>query len=49
MGLALILIGIVVWLMLNPTIGILLVVIGLVLFFVPAVPYGYSSYRRGPP
>lgn len=50
MGLALILIGVLVWLFLNPLIGIVLVVIGIILVFVPAVPYGYSSWhRRGPP
>lgn len=51
MGLALILIGIVIWLLLSPLLGIILVVIGIILLFVPGVPYGYSSWRgrRGPP
>jgi len=51
MGIALIVIGVVVWLLLSPVIGIILVVLGALLFFVPAAPYGYSSWhgRRGPP
>jgi len=50
MGLALILIGIVVWLLLAPTIGLILVVIGIILLFVPGSPYGYGWYRgRRPP
>jgi len=51
MALALILIGLIVWLLLWPTLGIILIVIGIILLFVPAVPYGYSSWRgrRGPP
>jgi len=51
MGLALILIGIVIWLLLSPLLGLILVVIGIILLFIPAVPYGYSSWRgrRGPP
>lgn len=51
MGLALILIGLIVALFFSFTIGIILMVIGAILFFVPAAPYGYSSWRgrRGPP
>jgi hypothetical protein len=51
MALALIILGILIWLLLSPIIGIILIVIGIVLLFVPAVPYGYSSWRgrRGPP
>jgi hypothetical protein len=51
MGLALILIGIIVMLLLHFTVGLILVVIGIILLFVPAAPYGYSSWRgrRGPP
>ncbi len=43
-GIVLLLIGYVFW-------GLVLILIGAVLFFVPAVPYGYSSWRgrRGPP
>jgi hypothetical protein len=49
MGLALILIGLVVMLLLHFTVGLALVVIGIVLIFIPGVPYGYGSWRRGPP
>lgn len=51
MALALIVAGILIWLLLSPIIGIILVVVGVVLLFVPAVPYGYSSWRgrRAPP
>lgn len=45
MGLALIIIGLVVALLLNWTIGIILMVLGLILLFVPAAPYGYTWYR----
>lgn len=45
MALALILIGVIVWLLLNATLGILLIVIGIILLFVPGIPYGY---HRGP-
>jgi hypothetical protein len=50
MGLLLIVLGIVIWLLLSPTIGLILVLVGIVLLFVPGVPYGYSSWhgRRGP-
>jgi hypothetical protein len=50
MGLALIIIGLLVWFLLGAVvIGIVLVVIGIVLIFVPGAPYGYSHYRRPPP
>jgi hypothetical protein len=50
MALALILIGLLIWLVLSPFIGIVLVIVGIILLFVPAVPYGYSSWRgRRPP
>lgn len=51
MGLALVLIGIVVAIFLSMFWGVILVILGLILMFVPGVPYGYSSYRgrRGPP
>lgn len=50
MGLALILIGIVIWLLVSPIVGIVLVVCGIILLFVPHT-YGYSDWRgrRGPP
>lgn len=48
MGLLLIVLGIVIWLLLSPLLGLILVVIGLILLFVPGVPYGYSSWRRHP-
>ena len=47
MGLLLVILGIVLWLLGYALIGIILLVIGLVLLFVPGVPYGYSSWRRG--
>jgi hypothetical protein len=46
MALALIIIGLIVWLLLNATLGIILLVIGLVLLFVPAAPYGPTTWRR---
>ena len=51
MALALIVIGLVVTFLLSFTVGLVLVLIGVVLLFVPAVPYGYGSWRgrRGPP
>lgn len=51
MGLALVLVGIIVWAFLNALIGIILIIVGLVLIFVPGTPYGYGWYRgrRGPP
>ena len=51
MGLALIIIGIVVWLLASPTIGLILVLVGVVLLFVPGPFYGYGWYRgrRAPP
>jgi hypothetical protein len=49
MGLILVILGIVIWLLLSPLLGIILVVIGVLLLFVPGAPYGYSSWhRRGP-
>ena len=44
MALALILIGVLVMLLLHFTVGLILLVIGIVLLFVPGVPYGY--HRR---
>jgi Zn-dependent membrane protease YugP len=51
LGLLLLLLGLVLWVVGYPTIGIILIVVGAILFFVPTVPYGYSSWRgrRGPP
>lgn len=47
LGLLLIIIGLVLWLLtVYNTVGVILFVIGLVLLFVPGVPYGYSDYRR---
>jgi Flp pilus assembly protein TadB len=48
-GLVLIVVGIVVWLLLSPLIGLILVVVGLALLFVPHTG-GYSDWRtrRGP-
>jgi hypothetical protein len=50
MGLLLIILGIVIWLLLAPTIGLILVVIGVILLFSPGSPYGYGYWhdRRGP-
>jgi hypothetical protein len=47
----LVLIGLVVAIFLSTLLGVLLMVVGFILMFVPSVPYGYSSWRgrRGPP
>lgn len=49
MGLLVIILGVIIWLMLSPLIGLLVVIAGLIMLFVPAVPYGYSHWRRPPP
>jgi uncharacterized membrane protein YccF (DUF307 family) len=52
LGLALVLIGIILWVALGwVLIGLICIVVGIILLFVPGVPYGYSSWhgRRGPP
>lgn len=53
MGLALIVIGVILWLALGwVVIGVILIVIGLILFLAPVRgTYGYSDWRgrRGPP
>ena len=52
MGLILIVLGLILWLVFGYVIlGVVLLVIGCLLFFAPGVPYGYSSWhgRRGPP
>jgi fatty acid desaturase len=50
MGLALILIGIVLALLVSWPVGVLLIIVGAILLFVPHT-YGYSDWRgrRGPP
>ena len=45
MALALILIGLLVMFLLHFTLGLHLVVVGIILLFVPAVPGGYGSWR----
>ena len=51
MGLLLFLIGLILALFVSVFWGVVLMVIGLILMFVPGVPGGYSSWRgrRGPP
>jgi hypothetical protein len=49
MGLILIIAGILIWALLSPLIGLILVLVGIVLLFVPGVPYGYGTWHRGPP
>lgn len=53
MGLLLVILGLILWLALGwLVIGVILIVIGLFLLFVPGTPYGYSWYRgrgRAPP
>jgi len=52
MAILLIVLGLVIWLLLSPLLGLILLVVGLILLFVPAVPYGYHSWhggRRPPP
>lgn len=46
MGLALILIGVILWLFISQLLGIIFIVAGLLLLFVPHT-YGYSDWRRG--
>jgi hypothetical protein len=46
MGLALILIGLIVALFISAGLGAIIMILGVILFFVPAAPYGYSRYRR---
>jgi hypothetical protein len=50
MGLLLIVLGIIFWFFLSTVLGIICIIIGLVLLFVPNT-YGYSDWRgrRGPP
>jgi hypothetical protein len=46
MGLLLALVGLLLWLLTSlNTLGIILFVLGLILIFVPGVPYGASWYR----
>jgi hypothetical protein len=50
MGLVLVLIGLLLWLLGGWfVIGIILIVVGILLLFVPGVPYGYSTWGRRPP
>jgi hypothetical protein len=49
LAILLIILGIVLWLLVSPLAGILCIIFGVLLFFVPGAPYGYSHYRRGPP
>jgi hypothetical protein len=50
MGLLLVVLGIVLWLFVSSTVGIVLVVVGVVLLFVPGPFYGYGYWhRRSPP
>jgi hypothetical protein len=53
MGLLLIILGLLLWLLAGWfVVGLILIVVGIALLFVPAVPYGYHSWgggRHGPP
>jgi hypothetical protein len=52
MGLLLVILGLLLWLLAGWfVVGVILIVLGIVLLFVPGAPYGYSHYhgRRGPP
>lgn len=45
MGLALVLIGLLLWLALGwMIVGLVLIIVGIILLFVPAAPYGYHSW-----
>jgi hypothetical protein len=48
MALLLVILGLLIMFLVNWTLGIILLIIGIVLLFVPAIPYGYNSWR-GPP
>jgi hypothetical protein len=45
MGMLLIILGIVIAVLVNYLLGVLLIVVGIILLFVPGVPYGWSSWR----
>lgn len=52
MGLLLIIVGLLLWLLAGWfVVGVILIVLGAILLFVPGAPYGYSTWhgRRGPP
>jgi uncharacterized membrane protein HdeD (DUF308 family) len=49
MALLLIILGLFVMLFLSFAVGAFMVVVGIVLLFVPGVPYGYRSWGRRPP
>ena len=47
MAIALIIIGLILWLGFGFFLaGLICLIVGLVLLFVPAVPYGYHTWRR---
>jgi hypothetical protein len=49
MALLLVVVGAVLMIIGYFTIGLILLVVGLIVWlFVPGVPYGYGSWRRGP-
>lgn len=50
MGLALLILGIILLVFVSVFWGLVCIVIGLILMFVPGVPYGYADWRgrRGP-
>jgi membrane-bound ClpP family serine protease len=51
LGLLLIVLGLIFWFFVSTALGIICIIVGIILLFVPSVPYGYSSWRgrRGPP
>jgi hypothetical protein len=46
MAVLLIILGFVIWIFVSSFAGVVLVLLGLILLFVPQVPYGYSSWHR---
>jgi hypothetical protein len=47
MGLLLVILGLLLWLLAGYfVVGVVLIVVGIVLLFVPGAPYGYGSWRR---
>lgn len=50
MAVLLIILGLLIMLLVHFTIGLILLIVGIILLFVPAAPYGYGWYRgrRGP-
>jgi hypothetical protein len=49
MGLALIIIGLLCWLLGFSLLGLILIILGVILLFAPGPWYGYSWYRRRGP